>query len=473
MVRLLSTAAVAAVLAGAFVLRAPAAVAGDTAGQFSVEACTGPVNYENRSWTFTTDNPSYIEAHSTCGEPPLSGDPPTLANLTLGDTLGAYGVPVGASGSWTFKAPDGTSIAEVSGSDTLMKVGGNHGWNVYLQSEDFEGHTQLAQTCATSPAEDECAAGGPFQITGLDAQTVTIGAECDAEEYAPGKSYITCARGNEFGHAVRAGLNYVTVTLNDTTPPTEATASNIPTEPQHGTVTINGSATDTIAGLLTLTAINSEGQPIGAPVSVGACNYALLTPCPTHASNVPIPLDTGELPEGKDQIRVLATNAAHDQATSPPYTLTVANAPHSGQPPEPTNGNGTGSQTATSTTTAPTNQQPDTAPTTTISPENAAISASNAPTRHLEIKLVTARLRHGRLVLQGTVDTDASGLLKVTISGYLRNGRQWRAKAQTRLIKGRFSAAFRVPTRSLRRHATLEVLFLESRPARLRAIVVL
>jgi hypothetical protein len=474
--RLLSLAAVAAVLTGALVLPAPGALAAAPAGQFSVEACTPAVGYENQSWQFTTNNPSYIEAHSTCGEPPLSGDPPTLANLALGDTLGSFGVPVGASGNWTFEAPEGTSIAEVSGSDTLMKVGGNHGWNVDLQSEGSEGHTTLAQTCATSPAENECAVGGPFQITGLDARTVTIGAECDAEEYAPGKTYTTCARGNEFGHAARAGLNYVTVTLNDTTPPADVTGSNIPTESQHGNVTIDGSATDTIAGLLTLTAINSEGHPIGASVSVGECNYALLIPCPTDASNLPLPIDTEKLPEGKDQIRVLATNAAHDQATSPTYNLAVANTPYSGQPPAPTNGNGTGSQTTTSTTTVTTSQHLGTATTPTTSPDHTSTTTSNAPSRHLEIKLVTARLRHGRLILQGTLAPDISGLLKVTISGDLRNGRGWRATTQTRLTNGRFSTALRVPTRPLKRHVAIEAVFLGSPgnvSARLRATVAL
>lgn len=473
--RLLPRVAIVVLLAASLALPAPEAVVADTTGQFSVEACTAPVGYENQSWEFTTNNPSYIEAHSTCGEPPLSGDPPTLANLTLGDTLGSYGVPVGTTGNWIFKTPDGTSIAEVSGSDTLMKVGGNHGWNVYLDSEDFEGDTQLAQTCATSPAENECTAGGPFQLAGLDARTITIGAECDAEEYAPGKSYTTCARGNEFGHAVRAGLNYVTVTLNDPTPPAAVTGSNIPTEPQHGTITINGSATDTIAGLLTLAVINSEGQPIGEPVSIGQCDYALLTPCPTRASNVPIPVDTKDLPEGTDQIRVRATNAAHDEATSPPYNLTVANTPDTVQPNEDTNENGTGSQSATTATVEPTGSLVASATSATPPPAN-ALASTTAPRRHFKIRLVTARLQHGTVVLQGAVPKDASGSLKVTINGYLRVGRRWRVKVLARFAQGRFSTRVRVAALPPRLHASIEIRYLGTArylPARLRTTVLL
>ncbi len=125
------------------------------------------------------------------------------------------------------------------------------GWNVFLESEDSEGHMQIAQTCATSAEENECAVSGPFDVTGLDAKTVAIGAECDAEEYAPGHTYTTCGRGNEFGHAVRAGLNFATITPADPTGPSSVTASGIPTEAQHGSITISGSATDTVAGLWT------------------------------------------------------------------------------------------------------------------------------------------------------------------------------------------------------------------------------
>lgn len=242
-----------------------------------------------------------------------------------------------------------------------------------------------------------------------------------------------------------------------------------PTEPQHGTITINGSATDTTAGLLTFVVINDEGRQIGEPVSVGRCNHAHLTPCPTRASDLSIPLDIEDLPEGEDQIRVLATNAAHDEATSPPYSLTVANAPS-----KDPNASGTGSQTTTSATTATTSQQPAIATTTTPPPANATANPRNAPRQHPPIKLVAARLRHGSLVLQGTVPTNATGLLKVTINGYRRDGRRWKAKALTHLAKGRFSASFRVAGRSLRRHATVEILYLGSAlflPTGLRATV--
>jgi hypothetical protein len=168
-------------------------------------------------------------------------------------------------------------------------------------------------------------------VPGLNAKTVTAGVECDAEEYEPGHSYITCARGNEFGHAVRTEFDDVTVMLNDPTPPSNVSGSNIPSGAQHGMVTIDGAATDTIAGLVSLSVIDKNNKVIGGPVTVpGICDYSQMTPCPTSATNVPLPVNTEELPDGTNEIRIVATNAAHDQETSSSYAITVENHPTGG-----------------------------------------------------------------------------------------------------------------------------------------------
>jgi len=441
--------ALATLLAVAVVGSAPQQAPGYVVGRYPVEACTAAVGYENHSFTFATNNPTYIESHNSCGEPPVSGNPPTLANLSLGDTLGAHGVPVGTAGAWKLKAPQGTSISEISGSDSLMKVGGNMGWNVYLESEDSEGHTQLAQTCATSAEENECAVSGPFDVTGLDAKTITIGAECDAEEYAPGHTYSTCARGNEFGHAVRAGFNFVTVTLTDPQGPSSVTAPDIPTEPQHGSITIPGSATDTIAGLLSLSVIDSSNSLIGGPVTVpGKCNYSLLTPCPTSANDLPLPLDTETLPDGPNQIRVQATNAAHEQSTSPPYTLIIANHPSTPSSGSEEHGHPNGS---TSSPTSPTNTETPPAPT-----HSTTGSPSLLP--HLHIKLAKPSVRHDKLLLTGTAPLDANGVLQFTINGSLRDHRRWSAKAHATLHHTRFRCTIPL-AKSLHRGATLEMFY--------------
>jgi hypothetical protein len=125
--------------------------------------------------------------------------------------------------------------------------------------------------------------------------------------------------------------NYATVTLEDPNSPTEVTASQIPTGAQHATININGSATDTTAGLLSLNIINKAGQTIAGPISAGTCDYSKLTPCPTTA-NLSIPINTESLPDGNDQLRLAATNAAHDESTSQPFTIEVNNHPISKEP---------------------------------------------------------------------------------------------------------------------------------------------
>jgi hypothetical protein len=426
----------AGVIAALCLCIAPAVAGGYTAGEYSVEACTAAVGYANDSWTFATNDAAYIEEHTSCGEPPLSGDPPVLANLALGDTLGPHGVLVGTTGSLSVTAPEGETISEISGSDTLMKVGGNKAWNVYLATQNTEGQTTVQQTCTTSATENVCAAGGPFTISGLHAKTATIGAECDAEEYEPGHSYTTCARGNEFGHAVRAGFNYATVTLNDPTPPTDVAAAAIPSGSQHGSITIDGSATDTTAGLLAVAIIDSTGITVAGPVSFAAtCDYSHLTPCPTRESEIAIPLDTEGLPDGADQIRIVATNAAHDETTSEPYTLNVSNHPTSTT--EETSHTETTNKPQTTASIQPTPNP--------LATGTKAVSEPITPT----IRLVKPQRRHNSLIISGVMSASATGAVQCSIRGRLRDRQRWSAAATGPLLDGHFKCKIRL-ARSLR-----------------------
>ncbi len=423
------------------------------AGTFPVEACTSSVNYENHSWAFSTNDPTFIESHTVCGEPSAVENPPKLINLSLGDTLGPGGVPVGAKGTWTFTAPTGTTISDVHGEDYLMKVGGNNGWNVYLSSEDAEGHSQLAQTCATSYLENECRTGGLFDVPGLKAMTATAGVECDAEEYEPGHYFTTCARGNEFGHAVRTEFDDVTVMLNDPTPPSNVLGSNVPTGPQHGTITINGSATDTIAGLVSLSVIDKNNKIVGGPVVVpGGCDYSQMTPCPTSATSVPLPINTEELPDGTDEVRVVATNAAHDQETSPTYTITVENHPAKG-------GSGGGGGTG-GTTGGPGSTGQGGAPTTHEEPPQSKTGGQVTTILPLlPLKLSKIRVQHGRLLLYGTSPVVNNAVVWITLTAHRHGHRPWTVQSKVRLTRPRFRCSIRLPSGWRRVRATLETLY--------------
>ncbi|MGN6372376.1 MAG: hypothetical protein ACTHM1_05230 [Solirubrobacteraceae bacterium] len=311
---------------------------GYTAGRYNVQACTATVGYVNHSWQARTSNPTYIETHTAgCGEEPADYGSSTLTNLELGDVTGlSEEIPVGTEGTWSVTAPNGTTIAEVNGYSSLYRQG--HSWHVYRETENTNGETSIESTCdkATTNA---CALGGAFQATALKARTMTFGVLCTPEEYEPGKYFTTCPDG-ALVHDVRAGIAYATVTIEDPNAPEAVTAGSIPSGPQHGMVNITASATDSTAGLLSLSVITKTGEVIGGPVTPGACDYSQLTPCPTHVENAPISIETEKLPDGQSELRVAATNAAHDESYSTPFIITVENHP---PPPKEEGSNGSAS----------------------------------------------------------------------------------------------------------------------------------
>ncbi len=299
-------------------------------GRYPVEACTETVAYQNNSWTDTTNDPR-LEAHTTCGEPLASYQSSTIANLEIADVMGlTKEIPVGVEGTWKIVAPIGEDIVEATGDSSLYRAGAT-GWQIYRETENTDGQTTVEQSCGAST--ESCALGGAFQATALHARSLSFTARCEAEEYEAGKFFTTCPGGGTI-HNVRAGVNYATIVLEDPTVPANVTASHVPVGAQHGTISIDGSATDTLAGLLSLSVVNSEGQTIAGPITVpGGCNYSEFTPCPTSTSELSIPINTETLADGEHQLRIDATNAAHDEGFSAPFTLDVNN-----HPEEPHNG---------------------------------------------------------------------------------------------------------------------------------------
>jgi hypothetical protein len=341
-------------------------------------------------------------------------------------------------------------ITEVIGMFSLFKVGRNTGWNIYLESESDSGKTQVGATCMTSAEENECSAAGEHQMSGLEAKAVLVGAVCDSEEYAPGQFYTTCSRGNQFGHAVRAGLDYATVTISDPIAPTSVTGSGIPTSPQNGIISILGSAVDGTAGLLSLAVVDGAGEVVGGPVAApGACNYSFVTPCPTKVENLSIPVDTTKLPNGQDQVRVEATNAADDEGFSAPYILTVQNeAPSKTGGPGEEKSSGKQENTGKSTTETSGSQTTGSGPTTSTTGTRGA-----APIRvliHIDDLKRTAR----ELLIAGHLDPVAVG----TLTGELWHTGSARAvirRLRLHLTDGRFRIRIPLARALRRRHLTL------------------
>jgi hypothetical protein len=315
----LATAAAVGLTAGL----SPEIAQGFIVGRYQVEACTEAVSFANDTWTVSTNN-SDLETHTSCGEQPAPYQSTVIADLEIADIVGlTKELPVGAEGAWQVIAPAGETIAEVTGYSSLFRTGGD-AWQVYRESEATNGKITIEQTCK-GVHTDSCGIGGPFQAAGLHARRFAFGARCEAEEYEPGKFFTTCPDGGTI-HDVRAGINYATVTLEDLNPPTNVTASSIPAGPQHSTISISGSAEDHLAGLLSLSIIDSERHSVAGPISVpGDCDYSKFVPCPVTASDIAIPLDTEKLPEGEDHLRLVAVNAAHDEGFSEPFTVDVDN----------------------------------------------------------------------------------------------------------------------------------------------------
>jgi hypothetical protein len=235
----------------------------------------------------------------------------------VGDVMGAGDPPVGVEAGWRFTAPTGTMISEVKGSDDLFKDA-NNDWQVYLKNATDE--VLGGQTCIVELASSlYCEVSGIFQESGIHTSSVEIGVLCTEN------SSHNCPDGATI-HDVRAELDYATVTIKDELAPTDITGSQIPSGSLHGTVSILGSASDAAAGLLSLSVVNGAGEVIGGPVSAPVpCDYSFTTPCETEVKDLSIPVDTTKLPNGRDQIRVEATNAAHDDGFSDPYEIVVEN----------------------------------------------------------------------------------------------------------------------------------------------------
>jgi hypothetical protein len=428
-------------------------------GYYQVEACTEAVGYKNNSWTAST-NDARLETHTSCGEPPAAYQSTAIANLEIADIIGLpEEIPVGAEGAWTFLAPAGTTIAEATGYASLYRNGGN-GWQVYRQSEDTDGTVTVEQTC-NEPYTESCGLGGIFQATALHARSLSFGAQCAAEEYEPSKFFTTCPDG-ALRHDVRAGIDYATVTLEDLTPPSNVMASSVPSGARHGNITIEGSATDTIAGLLSLSVINQAGQTVAGPVNVpGGCDYSQLNPCPTTASNLQISIETTTLPEGENQLRLEATNAAHDEATSTPFDIDVDNQPPSKGPEKPGTG-GTGPGETGGTThgqeTGTGNPGDPSSSKEAATGSGSKTTPSKEPPPTLPIQLHT-HLQHRWILINGTTPITAKGELSLKLTAKRSARHTWSAGRRVPLRDGHFTTRLQLPKRSCLRDVSLQVAY--------------
>jgi hypothetical protein len=431
------------------------------AGEYQVEACTAAVGYANNTWADIINNTTYLEMHTTCGEASASAKTSTLANLEIGDVIGLSKSPtVGVGGEWSFTAVAGTTIVEVRGEDSLYRSG--RSWEVYWATENANGEETTQESCS-AVTERECAFGGPFQATALQARTIRFVALCTAEEYAPGQYFTTCPGGALY-HDVHVGIRDAIVTLEDRTPPSEVQLDGPPSGAQRGTITLKASAEDPVAGLLSLAIIDEDGNTVAGPVSAGACNYSELTPCPTSVVELPLELDTTNLAEGEQALRAQATNAAHDQASSQPFTIDVENKSTTTETTTTTTTTTTASNGSTEGGSGQTEEHHATTTTTTITEPAITTTSTTTATKHpgehpQTIKLTKARIAKGWLTLAGTLTSRQVTPLQLRATAPRRSHiATWRRKVRTTARHGRFTLRLRVPAQLKHRTLTLSLL---------------
>ena len=426
------------------------------AGTYEISACTESVGYVNHSWVLYDNGPTYVEASSACHQPPTHETSAQISNLAVADILNAEDPPVGVEAGWRLTAPSGTSIVEVDGVDDLFKDNNNN-WEVYLK--DAIGNVLGGQTCTINLRSGSyCEVSGFFQEPGIDTSSLSLGVLCTAN------SFNNCPDGATI-HDVRAELDEATVTIDDPIAPSHVVAAHLSTEPEHGTMSVLGSASDSIAGVLSLGVVDSSNEVVGGPVSVPThCNYSFTTPCPTNVEDVAIPIDTTKLPNGDDQLRVEATNAAHDEGFSAPFTIDVENVTSkqggggSGGGGSSSGGSNTGGSGGSGTMSGGSSGTGAGQSTGSGSPSTSTGSTGSGSSKitPVPVKIHLGRVRciHSELVISGHLTPAVMGDLTLTVevAGH-------RVRVFVPIVKGRFHAVLRLGHRFHEHHLMLRMLY--------------
>jgi uncharacterized membrane protein YgcG len=425
----------------AIVLLCPGA---SSAGEYEVSACTESVGYVNNSWHSFDSNSHYLEVHSGCNEEPTHELSANLSNLAVGDVLGAGDPPVGVEAGWAFAAPAGTTISEVNGSDDLFKDTDNS-WGIYLK--DAGGKILGGQTCIVELGNSfYCEVAGVFQGSGIATSSLAIGLACTEN------SFHNCPGGATV-HDVRAGLDYATVGIRDELAPTGIVGSQIPSGSQHGTISILGSASDAAAGLLSLSVVNGANVVVGGPVSAPVpCDYSFATPCETEVKDLSIPVDTTKLPNGRNLIRVEATNAAHDEGFSDPYEITVENGGGGGSSQGGGGGTSGGGAGGSGGSTGGGAGATGTVQPKVGSPSGGSVSTPSNPGSVGALALQSAifdlrvvRPTRQSIELSGRISKAATGKIALLASAHLKGSHIWTRDLSARISGGEFKARLRLP----------------------------
>jgi hypothetical protein len=308
---------------------------------YEVSACNYAPEAANNSWVWSTNDPAepaHYASHTNCpyrlgGS---GGKTDQEGGLSTTDALGlSNGAQPGTNAGWTFTTPTGTTITAINYERYIGHIfDSSNDWSPALRAD---GTPIASETCLDTIENSEtCFVGGPpghgeepAIITGLSAQRLTLGIDCQP---APETECVTGAT----QHKAWATMYGARVAVNDSSPPTLGPPTGPLWEPgkangfHKGSESVTISANDIGGGVQSI-ALEVDGK--ARQTYNATCDFTFPQPCPTSTGSQILTLATTELSDGAHTVALVATDAADNQSTLTSEQITVDNDP----PSAPTN----------------------------------------------------------------------------------------------------------------------------------------
>lgn len=281
------------------------------AGSYDVTACNSAPGAVNNSWiplTFNSGGASPLPSTSyTC--------PAADAEITKGmrALLGGGSFHLATEAKWTFSAPSGTSISQITKS-----------WHLYRSAASFRIGLFVNDTISTSLLDGYLAGQSPATVdtgpTFTPLSTLTIPSGTTATSLI-----LTVSCGAQgCGGTADLGLQQVSVRVQDpSSPSVSSSGGTIPSgSPVRGSGTVSYDATDNVG--IRDAQLQVDGQT--RATDSRACDYTQPAPC-SNVTGGSLSFDTSVLTDGSHNYVVEATDAAGNVAQTASGSFNSSNAP--------------------------------------------------------------------------------------------------------------------------------------------------
>jgi hypothetical protein len=313
-------------------------VAVGRAGQYHVYSCSDPITQAPLPTSGWAETPGLVvQAENNCG---TGGSLFTSVSADFAQT----------TSSWTFSAPAGTEIAAAT---VYREVSVNYkAKGFWAAPENIDNEANAFDLCevpgnVNANPEARCERGNVFVYR--DCKTTAL---CPPVPYAPADTLVVPSShlpSHQLAFDVvclaqgcqgSADIRSADIVLEQSTAPTAtAVSGSLTTESTlHGVTDIEVTATDPASGVFQAI-LQADGKTVAKQIidtAGGSCEpykeepngtYVFLhvLPCPQAVSNVDIPFNTAQIPDGPQQISVLVSDAAGNTTTILNRNVTVEN----------------------------------------------------------------------------------------------------------------------------------------------------